>query len=74
MTVQTFQTWSDPEGPITPVPEGITFPGGTNEMPAGNVGKFKADLEPGEYAFISEVPIEPGKNQFTPFKVLARGE
>jgi uncharacterized cupredoxin-like copper-binding protein len=34
----------------------VTFIGGLNDMPAGAHGYFTVDLEPGDYAFIAEMP------------------
>lgn len=48
--------WMTPDGLQTPAPEGFTFLGGTNEMPAGSTGYFTVDFTPGEYVFVSEVP------------------
>lgn len=63
--LEMWMNWAHPEGLRTPAPENITFLGGINDMPAGTTGYFEADLEPGEYAFISEVPntIEKGMLQ-----------
>lgn len=55
-TLESWVNWSDPKGLITPAPEGFTFMGGINDSPAGSIGYFKANLTPGKYAFISEVP------------------
>jgi hypothetical protein len=64
-----WMDWSDPKGLITPVPKGITFLGGVNDMPAGSSGYFYADLKPGRYAFISEVPNAAIKGLFKVFEV-----
>ncbi|MDX1407867.1 MAG: hypothetical protein R3330_07030 [Saprospiraceae bacterium] len=49
-----WMEWSQPAGLQTPAP--AVFLGGSNEMPAGPPGYFNVELEPGEYAFIAEVP------------------
>ncbi|WOD43813.1 hypothetical protein [Hwangdonia lutea] len=67
--LEAWMDWSDPKGLITPVPKGVTFLGGVNDMPAGSTGYFYADLKPGKYAFISEVPNTKGKGLFKTFKV-----
>ncbi|WP_250437104.1 hypothetical protein [Hanstruepera flava] len=67
--LEAWMNWSDPKGLITPVPNGITFLGGVNDMPAGNTGYFYADLKPGKYAFISEVPNTKSKGLFKAFEV-----
>jgi hypothetical protein len=67
--LEKWMNWSDPKGLITPSPAGVTFLGGVNEMPAGYTGYFRADLEPGTYAFISEVPAASTKNMLKEFIV-----
>ncbi|PTM07233.1 MAG: hypothetical protein DA407_10635 [Bacteroidetes bacterium] len=67
--LEAWMDWSDPKGLITPVPNGITFLGGVNDMPAGSTGYFYADLKPGKYAFISEVPKTKSKGLFKVFEV-----
>ncbi len=67
--LEAWMDWSDPKGLITPVPNGVTFLGGVNDMPAGSTGYFYADLKPGKYAFISEVPNTKGKGLFKTFEV-----
>lgn len=61
--------WSNPEGLITPSPEGVKFIGGMQEMEAGNVGYFKANLKPGSYVLISEVPNQKEKGLLHEFEV-----
>ncbi|PWK19677.1 hypothetical protein [Xanthomarina spongicola] len=68
--LEAWMDWSDPNGLITPVPEGVTFLGGVNDMPAGNTGYFTVDLLPGKYAFISEVPNTKSKGLFKVFEVI----
>jgi len=67
--LESWMNWADPKGLITPAPEGVTFIGGVNDSPAGSVGYFKVDLEPGNYAFISEVPFVSKKGMFKTFTV-----
>jgi hypothetical protein len=68
-TLEKWMNWADPEGLITPAPQGVTFFGGVNEMPAGNTGYFSATLEPGNYALVSEVPNTLSKNMLKTFSV-----
>ena len=68
--LETWMDWSHPKGLITPVPDGVTFLGGVNDMPAGSTGYFYADLNPGKYALISEVPNSKSKNMFKVFEVI----
>lgn len=67
--LEAWMDWSNPKGLITPVPNGVTFLGGVNDMPAGNTGYFYADLKPGKYALISEVPNTKSKGLFKVFEV-----
>lgn len=40
----------------TPVPEGLLFLGGVEDLPAGKTGFFEVNLEKGNYVLISEIP------------------
>ncbi|PWE18610.1 hypothetical protein DDZ18_03120 [Marinicauda salina] len=62
-----WMDWTQPGGLETPAP--AVFVGGLNEMPAGAAGYFTVDLEPGEYAFISETPAADEKALFLPFTI-----
>ena len=68
--LEAWMDWSDPKGLITPVPNGVTFLGGVNDMEAGNTGYFTVDLKPGKYAFISEVPKPKSKGLFKVFDIV----
>ncbi|WP_340075952.1 hypothetical protein [Leptobacterium sp. I13] len=68
--LENWMNWADPKGLITPAPEGVTFLGGVNDMPAGNTGYFQVNLEPGNYAFVSEVPNSLKKKMLRTFEVL----
>lgn len=66
--LETWMDWVDPKGLETStVP--VRFLGGIQEMPAGNKAYVKLDLEPGRYAFISEVPNASQKNMLKVFTV-----
>ncbi|WP_373072304.1 hypothetical protein [Zeaxanthinibacter enoshimensis] len=67
--LEKWMNWADPEGLINPAPEGVTFLGGMNDLPAGEVGYFTADLDPGNYALISEVPQAGAKNLLYRFTI-----
>ena len=56
----TWMNWMEPTGLQAPVP--AEFLGGAEEMPAGSTEYFTVTLEPGRYAWISEVanPFEKG--------------
>jgi len=67
--LEKWMNWADPKGLISPAPEGFTFLGGVNDMPAGSTGYFSVTLEPGNYAFISEVPNASSKGLLKTFTV-----
>jgi len=64
-----WMNWADPKGLISPTPKGFTFLGGVQEMPAGYTGYFTADLTPGKYVLISEVPASASKKMLQVFEV-----
>lgn len=61
--------WSAPEGFINSSPEGTTFLGGGMEMQGGNTAYYTVNLEPGNYAWIAEVPDPAAKNMLKTFSV-----
>ncbi len=63
----TWINWMTPAGLETPAP--VEFVGGTNEMPAGSTAYFTINLEPGEYAWISEVANPAQKGMLKAFTV-----
>jgi len=65
--VEAWMDWTKPTGLQTPVP--ADFLGGTHEMPEGGTAYFHVDLEPGSYAWISEVPNAQEKGLLVPFEV-----
>ena len=67
--LEEWMNWANPTGLVSPSPEGFTFLGGVNDMPAGSTGYFTAELEPGNYAFVAEVPNSLGKNMLKTFVV-----
>jgi len=64
-----WMNWVSPKGLINPSPASVTFLGGINDMPAGSTGYFTANLKPGKYAFVSEVPNAISKNMLKTFIV-----
>ena len=53
----------------TPSPEGFTFLGGIEDLPAGQVGYFSTTLETGKYVLISEIPGALERNMYKEFEV-----
>lgn len=64
-----WMSWATPGGLAEPAPSGVHFLGGTQDMPAGSVAFVTARLEPGEYAWIAEVPDPMTSGLFAPFTV-----
>ena len=67
--LEAWMSWMNPTGLITPMPEGVTFLGGVNNGLEGSTQYFYANLEPGNYAFIAEVPNASSKNMLKTFTV-----
>ena len=67
--LENWMNWADPKGLIEPAPSTVSFIGGVNDMPEGNMGYFTVTLEPGNYALISEVPNSLSKNMLKTFSV-----
>lgn len=67
--LENWMNWADPKGLIEPAPNGLVFIGGMNDMPEGSKGYFHADLKPGNYVMISEVPAASSKNLMKTFTV-----
>lgn len=67
--LEDWMDWRDPKGLIEPAPKGFIFLGGVNDMPEGSKGYFTANLEPGKYALISEVPNASEKNLLKTFRI-----
>ncbi|SDG64954.1 hypothetical protein [Psychroflexus sediminis] len=67
--LENWMNWADPKGLMEPAPKAVAFIGGVNDMPEGRMGFFKANLEPGNYVLISEVPNASGKNLMKIFEV-----
>ncbi len=64
-----WMNWMNPKGLRTPAPKGFTFLGGMNNLPAGSKGFFEADLVPGNYILISEVPAADEKKLLYKFSI-----
>lgn len=68
-TLQYWMNWMNPTGLRTPAPKGFTFLGGMNNLGEGGKGFFEADLSPGNYVLISEVPEAEKKGLFVTFSI-----
>lgn len=64
-----WMNWATPGGLAEPAPAGVHFLGGTQDMPAGSVAYVTARLEPGQYAWVAEVPAPMASGLFAPFTV-----
>ena len=62
-----WMDWMRPTGLQTPAP--AEFVGGLEEMPAGQTGYLTVTLDPGRYAWISEVPNADKKGMLRIFTV-----
>ncbi|MGB5316563.1 MAG: hypothetical protein WBN56_11225 [Robiginitalea sp.] len=68
--LEAWINWATPTGLMSStMPEGFTFLGGTNDAPAGSVLYFEAELTPGTYVLISEVPNTSEKGMLKTFTV-----
>lgn len=64
-----WMDWSATEGLESPAPVGVEFMGGTQDAPAGATTYVTVNLEPGQYAWIAEVPDPADKGMFETFTV-----
>ncbi|TRO64509.1 hypothetical protein [Christiangramia sabulilitoris] len=53
----------------TPIPEGLTFLGGVEDLEEGETGYFKTQLKQGTYVLISEIPNVIDRKMYKTFKV-----
>lgn len=67
--LENWINWANPNGLVSPPPHGFTFLGGVNDMPGGNKGYFKANLDLGNYVLIAEVPNAQSKNMLKTFSI-----
>lgn len=69
-SLEAWMNWATPKGLMSStLPDGFTFLGGANDAPAGSILYFEADLEPGQYVLISEVPNAGEKGLLKTFTV-----
>ena len=68
--LEAWINWASPTGLMSStLPKGFMFLGGTNDAPEGSVLYFEAELKPGMYALISEVPGSLKKGMLKTFQV-----
>jgi len=64
-----WMDWTKKGSLVNRAPEGAEFMGGVMEMTEGSTAYFNVILEPGEYAWIAEVPDPAAYNMLKPFTV-----
>jgi hypothetical protein len=68
--LEAWMNWATPTGLMSSrLPSGFTFFGGTNDAPQGSTLYFEAELTPGNYILISEVPKTSEKGMLKTFTV-----
>ncbi len=64
-----WMDWRELDGLVNRAPGGARFVGGVMEMSAGASGYLHVDLEPGDYAWIAEVPDPAAHGMFKTFVI-----
>ena len=64
-----WMDWTQKGSLVNRAPEGAEFMGGVMEMTEGSTAFFNVSLEPGEYAWIAEVPDPAAHNMMKTFTV-----
>jgi hypothetical protein len=64
-----WMDWTQPGGLMNRAPDGSEFIGGAMEMTEGSRAYMHLDLEPGDYAWIAEVPDPASHNMLKTFSV-----
>ena len=68
--LEAWMNWATPTGLMSSrLPPGFTFLGGANDAPEGSTLYFEAELMPGNYILISEVPNTNEKGMLKTFTV-----
>lgn len=70
--LSTWMDWRQPGSLVDRAPEGAEFMGGTMEMTEGGTAYFHVDLEPGDYAWIAEIPDPADHNMLKTFTIPER--
>ena len=66
-----WMDWRHPDGLVNRAPAGARFIGGVMEMSAAATGYLHVDLEPGDYAWIAEVPDPAEHGMLRTFTISA---
>lgn len=61
--------WRQSGSLVNRAPEGAEFMGGTMEMTEGETAYFHVTLEPGDYAWIAEIPNPAEHNMLKTFTI-----
>ena len=69
-----WMDWRQPGSLVNRAPKGAEFLGGTMEMAGGQTAYFHVDLEPGDYAWIAEVPNPADHNMLKTFTITGESE
>lgn len=69
-SLDAWMNWATPNGLLGAAPDGVTFLGGVNDMPADGEGYFTVDLESDQrYVLLSETPNAISKDMLVEFTV-----
>jgi hypothetical protein len=72
--LSTWMDWRQPGSLVNRAPEGAEFMGGTMEMAEGETAYFHVDLEPGDYAWIAEIPDPADHNMLKTFTITEESD
>jgi hypothetical protein len=67
--LSTWMDWRQAGSLVNRAPEGAEFMGGTMEMTEGGTAYFHVTLEPGDYAWIAEIPDPAEHNMLKTFTI-----
>ncbi|GAA5520852.1 hypothetical protein LQ318_03870 [Aliifodinibius salicampi] len=69
-----WMDWRKPGSLVNRAPEGAEFMGGTMEMTKGGTAYFHVNLEPGDYAWIAEIPNPADHNMLKIFTIAEESD
>lgn len=67
--LSTWIDWTQPGSLVNRAPKGAEFIGGTMQMTEGESAYFDVNLEPGDYAWIAEIPEPADHNMLKTFTI-----